>query len=128
MEAIEAIPGKPGWYVAQCSNFNLNIAQTWLSKDSGVTWNLKGQEPALNYAGFALHFESERHGWAGLGGFGAEQACIYHWNTPIGLIGENPPNINYSAGIDRPATGKPVPPARRWLPASKMNRGTNASH
>ncbi|MCK6694055.1 MAG: hypothetical protein L6Q97_18380 [Thermoanaerobaculia bacterium] len=128
VEAVEAIPGKPGWYVVQCSDFNLNIAQTWLSKDSGVTWSLKGQEPALNYAGFALHFESERHGWAGLGGFGAEQACIYHWNTPIGLKGENPPNINYGAGIDRPATGKPVPPARRWLPASKMNRGTNASH
>jgi len=131
VEAVEAIPGKPGWYVVQCSDFNLNIAQTWLTKDSGDTWSLKGEEPALHYGGFAVDFVSERHGWVGLGGFGAEDACIYHWNTPIGLKGESPPNANHRADIGRPETGKPVPPSHRWSLSTKINHGgqaTNTGH
>lgn len=86
LEAVEAIPGQPGWYVVQCTDYNINIAQTWLTQNDGASWELKNETEALNYAGFALDFISKEHGWVGLSYFNANAPSVYHWTTPLGLV------------------------------------------
>ncbi len=113
-EAVEAIPGQPGWYVIQCSDFNLNTAQTYLTKDYGSTWTLKAEEPNLVYAAFAVDFVSKEAGWTALQGFAAEAACVYKWDHALGLQGENPTgktgkNPNHPSFPARHLPGHPVP-------------------
>lgn len=86
LEAVETIPGQPGWYVVQCTDYNINIAQTWLTKNDGASWELKNETEVLNYAGIALDFISKEHGWVGLSYFDANAPCVYQWTTPLGLI------------------------------------------
>ena len=114
VEAVEAIPGRPGWYLLQCTDFNLNIAQTWLTKNNGADWTLKNEQEALNYAAVAVDFVSDHRGWTGLNGFPVEGACVYRWDASLpGIKGDGLPDGHTPAAAPANGAGRPpLPPGR----------------
>lgn len=108
LEAVEAIPGQLGWYLLQCSDFNVNTAQTYLTKDFGATWSLKDEQPAMVYAATAVDFVSEKNGWASLFSFSVEAACVFRWDGLLGLKADVPQEDVYKTAEGQPHFAPPA--------------------
>lgn len=120
LEAISAIPGQPGWFVLQCSDFVQNSSLTYLSKDFGATWVVYDASEALLYAGFLFDFTVEKTGWVGLTYFNVEGPCVFHWESPLEKPIRSAPAFSAATPVirQRPAARPHVPvaqPATRAL-------------